>query len=179
MSWSWTARARRGSATAASCSSSRSPRASRSGSWGAWTRRSSWIGTASTRSCARSISRRSRSRTRFVCGRWLHPAGLDQSRLQLQAGQPILLPVEHGVTAAPVRTPSGRTVKAQVNRGVASYTETDEVGIYTVITPRGETRVAVNLTDAAESDLTPSPVPDFVEGARPEAPPVAIQDRKS
>jgi len=107
--------------------------------------------------------------------RWLHPAGLDQSSLQLQAGQPILLPVEHGVTAATVRTPSGRTVKAQVNRGVASYTETDEVGIYTVITPRGETRVAVNLTDAAESDLTPSPVPDFVEGARPEAPPVAIQ----
>src|SRR4029434_1221012 len=32
--------------------------------------------------------------------RWLHPAGLDQSSLQLQAGQPILLPVEHGVTTA-------------------------------------------------------------------------------
>ncbi len=107
--------------------------------------------------------------------RWLHPAGLDQSSLQLQAGQPILLPVEHGVTAATVRTPSGRTVKAQVNRGVASYTETDEVGIYAVITPRGETRVAVNLMNAEESDLTPSPVPDFVEGARPEAPPVPIQ----
>ncbi|HET8576409.1 MAG TPA: VWA domain-containing protein [Methylomirabilota bacterium] len=107
--------------------------------------------------------------------RWLHPAGLDQSSLQLQAGQPILLPVEHGVTTATVRTPSGRTVKAQVNRGVASFAETDEVGIYTVITPRGETRVAVNLMNADESDLTPGPVPGYVEGARPEAPPVPIQ----
>jgi hypothetical protein len=74
-----------------------------------------------------------------------------------------------------VRTPSGRTVKAQVNRGVASFAETDEVGIYAVITPRGETRVAVNLMNAEESDLTPRPVPDYVEGARPEAPPVPIQ----
>src|SRR4029077_258668 len=72
--------------------------------------------------------------------RWLHPAGLDQSSLQLQTGQPILLPVEYGVTAATVATPSGRRVKAQVNRGMASFTDTDEVGIYTVVTARGETR---------------------------------------
>ena len=73
--------------------------------------------------------------------RWLHPAGLDQASLQLQAGQPILLPVEHGVTTATVRTPSGRSVRAQINRGMASFTETDEVGIYAVVTGRGETRV--------------------------------------
>lgn len=106
--------------------------------------------------------------------RWLHPAGLDQTSLQLQAGQPILLPVEHGVTTATVRTPSGRSVRAQVNRGMASFTETDEVGIYTVVTGRGETRVAVNLMNADESDLTPQPLPVFVEGARPESPPVLI-----
>jgi Ca-activated chloride channel homolog len=107
--------------------------------------------------------------------RWLSPVGLDQSSLQLQAGQPILLPVEHGVTTATVRTPSGRSVRAQVNRGMASFTETDEVGIYTVVTGRGETKVAVNLMNADESDLTPQPVPTFVEGARPESPPVLIQ----
>ena len=49
--------------------------------------------------------------------RWLHPAGLDQSSLQLQTGQPILLPVEHGVTTATVTTPSGRSVQAQVTAG--------------------------------------------------------------
>ena len=107
--------------------------------------------------------------------RWLSPVGLDQSSLQLQAGQPILLPVEHGVTTATVRTPSRRSVRAQVNRGMASFTETDEVGVYTVVTGRGETKVAVNLMSADESDLTPLPVPTFVEGARPESPPVLIQ----
>jgi len=107
--------------------------------------------------------------------RWLHPAGLDQTSLQLMTGQPILLPVEHGVTTATVTTPSGRRVKAQVTRGVASFAETDEVGIYTVSTARGETRVAVNLMNAEESDLTPHPLPAFVEGARAEAPSVPIQ----
>ena len=107
--------------------------------------------------------------------RWLSPVGLDQSSLQLQAGQPILLPVEHGVTTATVRTPSGRSVRAQVNRGMASFTETDEVGVYTVVTGRGETKVAVNLMNADESDLTPQPVPTFVEGVRPESTPVLIQ----
>jgi Ca-activated chloride channel family protein len=107
--------------------------------------------------------------------RWLHPAGLDQASLQLQAGQPILLPVEHGVTTATVRTPSGRSVRAQVNRGMASFTDTDEVGVYSVVTSRGETRVAVNLMNADESDLTPQPLPAYVEGARPESPPVLIQ----
>jgi len=106
--------------------------------------------------------------------RWLHPAGLDQTSLQLQAGQPILLPVEHGVTTATVRTPSGRSVRAQVNRGMASFTETDEVGIYAVVTGRGETRVAVNLMNSDESDLTPQPLPTFVESARPESAPVLI-----
>ena len=106
--------------------------------------------------------------------RWLHPAGLDQSSLQLQAGQPILLPVEHGVTTATVRTPSGRSVRAQVNRGMASFTETDEVGIYAVVTGRGETRVAVNLMNGDESDLTPQPLPTFVETVRPESAPVLI-----
>jgi len=107
--------------------------------------------------------------------RWLHPAGLDQSSLALRTGQPILLPVEHGVTTATVVTPSGRRVKAQVTRGVASFAETDEVGVYTVATARGETRVAVNLMSADESDLAPSPLPAYVEGARAEAAPISLQ----
>src|SRR5215475_14408021 len=107
--------------------------------------------------------------------RWLHPAGLDQSSLQLATGQPILLPVEYGVTTATVITPSGRRVKAQVNRGMASFADTDEVGVYTVVTGRGETRVAVNLMNAEESDLTPRPLPTIVEGMKPESPTVPIQ----
>jgi uncharacterized membrane protein len=107
--------------------------------------------------------------------RWLHPAGLDQSSLQLAAGQPILLPVAHGVTSVTVTTPSGRSVKAHVTRGVVSFTETDEVGIYTLGSARGETRVAVNLMDAEESNLAPRPLPAGGGPAAPAAAPVPIQ----
>ena len=85
--------------------------------------------------------------------RWLHPADLDQASLQIAAGQPILLPVEHGIDTVTVATPRGRTVKAQVTRGVVSYADTDEVGLYTFTTARGDIRVAVNLMDAGESDV--------------------------
>ena len=37
--------------------------------------------------------------------RWLHPAGLDQSSYQLAAGQPILFPVEHGVSGVTGQDP--------------------------------------------------------------------------
>src|SRR5207244_2406577 len=91
--------------------------------------------------------------------RWLHPAGLDQASLQLASGQPIVLPVEHGVTAATVLTPAGRRVPAQVVRGVLTFADTDEIGVYRILTVRGETRVAVNLMNADESNLTPRPLP--------------------
>src|SRR5207244_10035994 len=107
--------------------------------------------------------------------RWLHPAGLDQASLQLTAGQPILLPVEHGVTSVSVNTPGGRTVKAQVTRGVVSFTETDEVGVYTLSTAKGETKIAVNLADADESDITPRPLPPAAARATEAVTPVAEQ----
>ena len=107
--------------------------------------------------------------------RWLHPAGLDLTSFQLRAGDPILLPVEHGVTAARVITPSGRSVEAQVTRGLASFTETGQVGVYTVVTSRGETRVAVNLASAEESDIVPRPLPAKTEAAAVQGSVVPLQ----
>jgi Ca-activated chloride channel family protein len=107
--------------------------------------------------------------------RWLHPAGLDQASLQLATGQPILLPVEHGVSGVTVTTPSGRVVKGLVTRGVVSFTETDEVGIYTLATSRSEMRVAVNLTDAEESNLATRPLPASASKPPEAAAPVPIQ----
>jgi Ca-activated chloride channel homolog len=104
--------------------------------------------------------------------RWLHPAGLDQTSLQLAAGQPILLPVPHGVTTATVTTPSGRSVKAPVTRGVVSFTETAEVGLYTLSTGRGDIRLAVNLMDADESNVAARPLP--APPASPGAPAPAV-----
>src|SRR4030095_9109673 len=103
-----------------------------------------------------------------------HAAGLDEASLSLQTGQPILLPVEHGVTTATVTTPSGRRVSAPVTRGVTSFTETDEGGVYTVATARGETKAAVTLFNPDESELQPKALPTFVEGARPDSAPVPV-----
>jgi Ca-activated chloride channel homolog len=106
--------------------------------------------------------------------RWLHPAGLDQASFQFATGQPILLPAPHGVTTVTVTTPSGRTVQGRVTRGMVSFTETDETGIYTLATSRGETRVAVNLADAEESNLAPHPLPTATAHG-PAAAPVPVQ----
>jgi Ca-activated chloride channel family protein len=91
--------------------------------------------------------------------RWLHPSGLDHASLQLASGQPVSVPVAHGVDSVTVTTPGGHRVDGRVTRGVASFTDTSEVGIYSIATPRGETRVAVNLMDAVESDIAPRPQP--------------------
>lgn len=107
--------------------------------------------------------------------RWLHPAGTDQASVQQAAGAPILLPVEHGVTSVTVTTPGGRSVKAQVTRGAASFTETDEVGVYTIATTRGQTRIAVNLADAEESNLAARPLPARASEPPDTSAPVPVQ----
>jgi len=106
--------------------------------------------------------------------RWLHPAGLDQASFQFATGQPILLPAPHGVTTVTVTTPGGRTVQGRVTRGMVSFTETDETGIYTLATSRGETKVAVNLADADESNLAPHALP-VASAQGPAAAPVPVQ----
>lgn len=107
--------------------------------------------------------------------RWLHPAGLEQTSLQIAAGQPILLPVEHGVNTVTVTTPRGRSVKGQVTRGVVSFTETDEVGVYTLATAKGDIKIAVNLMDADESNVAPRPLPTTAGGAAAATAAVPIQ----
>ncbi len=79
------------------------------------------------------------------------------------------------MTSAMVKTPAGRTVEAPVTRGLVSFADTDEVGIYTIVTPKGETHVAVNLTNAQESDLTPRPLPVPTGDGGPLTPSVPVQ----
>ena len=52
----------------------------------------------------------------------------------LAAGPPILLPVEHGVHEGTVRDPGGATHRARDHAGRLSFTETDQVGLYTLTT---------------------------------------------
>jgi uncharacterized membrane protein len=91
--------------------------------------------------------------------RWLHPAVFDQASVQFPAGEPLRVPLPHGVTEATITTPRGRDVLVPVSRGLATFSDTTEVGVYTITTAQGRTRVAVNLLDADESDLAPRPLP--------------------
>jgi uncharacterized membrane protein len=91
--------------------------------------------------------------------RWLHPAGLDTGNFQVVAGQPLLLPVEHGVEQATVITPSGQSNRVQVTRGVVSVADTSEVGLYRIQTVNGELTVAANLLNEEESNIVPQPLP--------------------
>ncbi|MGH7321331.1 MAG: VWA domain-containing protein [Candidatus Rokuibacteriota bacterium] len=91
--------------------------------------------------------------------RWLHPVGLEGSDLMVTAGRPFLLTVEHGVDEATVRDPDGRTRKAEITRGALSFAQTDRVGIYALATGQREVGFAVNLLDAAESNIRPQALP--------------------
>jgi Ca-activated chloride channel family protein len=96
--------------------------------------------------------------------RWLHPGGLDHASLQLASGQPVVMPVAHGVDAMTVSTPGGRKLDGRITRGLASFTDTGEAGVYAVATSRSGERgstslVAANLMDSVESDIAPRPLP--------------------
>ncbi|MGH7265127.1 MAG: VWA domain-containing protein [Candidatus Rokuibacteriota bacterium] len=91
--------------------------------------------------------------------RWLHPVGLEGADLMVPAGTPFLLTVEHGVDEATVHGPEGGTRKALITRGALSFTQTDRVGVYTLVTGSREVPFAVNLLRGAESDIRPQPLP--------------------
>jgi uncharacterized membrane protein len=107
--------------------------------------------------------------------RWLHPAGLDYASFQVPAGQPIQLPVESGIVSATVRTPTGRGVPARIVRGVLTFADTDDIGVYSIETARGKTTVAVNLADAQASDLAPRPLPAAPPAAARAPEPAPVQ----
>jgi uncharacterized membrane protein len=107
--------------------------------------------------------------------RWLHPGASDHASLQIGSGQPIVLPLAHGVDAVTVTTPSGRRLPARIARGEASFADTEEIGVYTLATGRGEVRIAVNLMDSAESDIAPRPLPAPAALAAAERVPVEVE----
>ena len=91
--------------------------------------------------------------------RWLHQGDIDQQTGQIASGQPLLAPVPLGVETVSITTPSGRTVSQRAANGSVSYTDTGEVGIYTLSGGKAEMLIAANLMDGEESDIAPRPLP--------------------
>ena len=91
--------------------------------------------------------------------RWLHQGGVDQQMGQIAVGQALLAPVPVGVESVTITTPSGRSVTQRVANGSVSFTDTDEVGIYTLAAGKAQMLIAANLMDSQESDISPRRLP--------------------
>ena len=74
----------------------------------------------------------------------------------LRPGDPLRIPLPAGVEQTRVQRPDGRSIPVHATGGVARYSGTERVGLYTANPAApGHARFAVNLEDAAESDIAP------------------------
>jgi hypothetical protein len=80
----------------------------------------------------------------------------NETKQNLQPGDPIVFRAHEGITEATVTTPSGakRTVKRS-KTGTFDFLDTDDLGIYEVRYGEILRRFAVNLFDAEESKIVP------------------------
>ena len=101
--------------------------------------------------------------------RWLYPTRLEDLPLQTATGRALTVPVPPGVAAVRVTAPDGVAREVPVVGGGVALPETTLAGIYLLQAGDWEQRVAANLVDEDESDLTPRlslPAGGGGEGAR-------------
>jgi len=87
--------------------------------------------------------------------RWLYPTRLEDLPLQAATGHPLSVAVPPGVTGVRVAAPDGTTRDVPVMGGSVALSETVTAGIYLLQAGEWQQRVAANLIDEEESDLTP------------------------
>jgi len=84
---------------------------------------------------------------------WLHPNKLRFSSSQIKAGRSFAVYLEPRTKNFSIRTPSGKWEKHQAKSNPFYYTNTSEVGIYSVVEGEKWRYFAVNLADESESDI--------------------------
>jgi len=84
---------------------------------------------------------------------WLRPNKLRFSLSQVRAGSPFAIHLEPRTKNFSVLTPSKRWEKYQAKSNPFDYTDSNEVGIYSVAEGEKRQYFAVNLTDESESDI--------------------------
>lgn len=89
---------------------------------------------------------------------WLNPHKLSFSALQAKTGEPFAIELDRQTTEFSVRTPNGTWSKYQAASNPYIYTNTQQVGMYTILENKKSRYFTVNLLDEAESDIT---VPAF------------------
>ncbi len=84
---------------------------------------------------------------------WLSPDKLQFSSFHAKAGEPLELFLAPGTEKLSLRTPSGNWKRSFPATHPFTFTDTNEVGIYTFIEDQKRRYFAVNLLDEAESDI--------------------------
>lgn len=84
---------------------------------------------------------------------WLHPVTVRFNATHVSAGTPFDIYVPKDATTVAVRNPSGKWEKIIRDRGVFSYEHTKRAGLYKIRVNNNSFYRAVNLFDAAESDI--------------------------
>jgi uncharacterized membrane protein len=87
--------------------------------------------------------------------RWLHPTRMEDIELQGQVGAHMRITLDPTVRQANLTDPEGQRHPLAILSGRGYLPTPARAGIYRVQWERGERQIAVNLTDEAESNLTP------------------------
>ena len=88
---------------------------------------------------------------------WLNPSASRTAELMVRAGEPFRYPLEQQIPSAELVLPDGARKALPVEQGAREliFGDTHRQGIYKVKSGTNEVTFAVNLLDAAESNLTP------------------------
>jgi len=106
---------------------------------------------------------------------WLLPDSLRFSRSQIKAGESFPIYLAHQTGRFSVLTPSEKWEKYQGTSSPFHYTDTREVGVYSVVEGERWSHFAVNLLDESESDIRASFVGLQSDGTSAETEPVAVE----
>lgn len=89
--------------------------------------------------------------------RWLASTEGSRDSVSVRTGEPVVIPASPGTTVDVTRPDGGRVALTAGGDGAADLAATDEIGFYTVRSPRTTWEFAANLSDPAESDTMPHP----------------------
>ncbi|MBM3222630.1 MAG: VWA domain-containing protein [Candidatus Tectomicrobia bacterium] len=103
--------------------------------------------------------------------RWLHPPQEEMSAGHVQAGMPHTIFFDKPVSHITVQDPQGKQRDYSVTGNPWTFADAQKVGTYILRTGEAKHYLAVNLLDAAESDINPSDqLASFAPGVKPAAP---------
>jgi hypothetical protein len=109
------------------------------------------------------------------CVDWLSGQRQRAQLVNLHTGQTIQVPLDPGATKATLTPPDGHARQLAVDGSLLTLNQLMRAGVYRLQTGKIDRRIAVNLLDATESDLTPHDLKNQQGGQRIARGPIRTQ----